>query len=99
MATVTTNNRERAYGRTITTYDERDFHQDGDASTTREMTAYGYTFTEDKVMPATDEMRAQGYDGYFPAAVTNAGSAVIVLRYFDRDGYELDGFVAGWWLD
>lgn len=82
---ITTNNRERAYG-------VPDFLDDGP----RTLTAYGYTFGEDEIMPADDVMRANGWDGYYPAAVTNAGAAVIVLRYFDRDGYELDGYVAGW---
>lgn len=86
MATVTTNNRTREY-----------IHVPNDE--VPYLQAYGYTFDESEIMPATDEMRARGYDGYYPAAVTNAGSAVIVLRYFDRDGYELDGYVAGWWLD
>ena len=94
MSNVTTNNRERQYGYT---YAEGDFYQDGDM--TRTLTAYGRTFDESEILPATDEMRTKGYDGYYPAAVTNAGAAVIVLRFFDRDGYELDGYVAGWWVE
>ena len=85
MSSVTTNNRERRY-----------INLPGDD--VPYLHAYGYTFDEAEVYPATDAMRAKGYDGYFPAAVTNAGSAVIVLRYFDKDGYELDGYVAGWWV-
>lgn len=83
---VTTNNRVRQY----TNLPDDDVPY---------LHAYGYTFDASEILPATDEMRAQGYDGYYPAAVTNAGSAVIVLRYFDRDGYELEGYVAGWWVD
>lgn len=86
MATVTTNNRTRAY--IEVPGDEVSYLQ-----------AYGYTFDESEVMRATDEMRSKGYDGFYPVAVTNAGSAVIVLRYFDRDGYELEGYVAGWWVN
>lgn len=80
---VTTNNRERKY--IVSEDDDVAYLQ-----------AYGRTFDETEVYPAPDELRVLGYDGYYPAVVTNAGSEVIALRYFDRDGYELEGYVAGW---
>lgn len=40
---------------------------------------------------SANSIAAQGYDGQ---QVTSAWDA-IVLRYFDRDGYELDGVVVG----
>lgn len=86
MTTVTTNNRERQYINVPN--DDVPYLQ-----------AYGYTFDVSEILPGTDAMRAKGYDGYYPAAVTNAGAAVIVLRFFDREGYELEGYVAGWWVE
>lgn len=80
---VTTNNRERRYI----------VREDDDVAYLK---AYGFTFDETEVLRAPDELRVLGYDGYYPAVVTNGGTVAIALRYFDRDGYELDGYVAGW---
>lgn len=86
MATVTTNNRVRAF---IDVPDDDVPY----------LQAYGRTFDESEVLVATDQMKAKGWDGYYEAAVTNTGAAVIVLRYFDADGNQLDGYVAGWWVE
>jgi len=78
---ITTNNRVRAFK-----------YDDGG---NRLLSAYGYTFAEDELQPASDYVRAEGYDDVLQMS-TNAGTACILIRWFDRDGYELDGYVAGW---
>lgn len=83
---VTTNNRERK-------------HIQVPGDDVAYLQAYGRTFDETEVYPAPDGLRALGYDSYYQVVVTNSGTAGIALRHFDRDGYELDGYVAGWYYE
>ena len=82
MLTITTNNRERA----ITVGDDGKEY----------VNAYGRTWSLEDVERAPHYILARGYDGTILES-TNVGTWGIVLRYFDRDGYELEGVIVGWY--
>lgn len=94
MATITTNNHERAL---VACQDVPETERDENYPNSDYVKAYGRFWCLDSAERFTDHaLSARGYDGSILDHM-NAGSCGLVLRYFDRNGYELDGVIVGWY--
>lgn len=60
--------------------------------------AYGRELPLTYFQPASDLMLAEGWDEVMPIVETNSGAAGVCLSWFDRDGYERENPVAGWYV-
>lgn len=100
--TITTNNRERP----LLTYEQLpvsardmfDYMLDArgvpseDSYTPRFVRAYGSYYDTLESVPAPDSYRARGWN----TVMTESAFHALVFRWFDADGYALDGVVVGW---
>lgn len=93
--TITTNNREREL---VTIWDvpepdrnDFDYLDEADAETPRFFRFRDSWWDAHEFVVAPDSLKARGWDGVMTTSYWDA----IVLRYFDRDGYELEGVVVG----
>ena len=92
---ITTNNRQRTLV-PLSTVPETgrhwfDYVDAGDEDCPRFFRAYGVWFDYNEIERAPHDLLAQGWQGFTNISI----GACYVFRYFDVDGYELDGPVVG----